>query len=47
MQFTGAKHGLAMNLISTDFIFLAFVIFIFTKIVQQGIELKTENELTI
>ena len=47
MQFTGAKHGLAMNLISTDFIFLAFVIFIFTKIVQQGIDLKTENELTI
>ena len=47
MQFTGAKHGLVMSLISTDFIFLALVIFIFTKIVQRGIEIKTENDLTI
>ena len=36
-----------MELFSSDFVFLAAVIFIFTKIVQRGIELQTENDLTI
>ncbi len=47
IQFIGKKQGFEMELFSSDFVFLAAVIFIFTKIVQRGIELQTENDLTI
>lgn len=39
--------GLEQNLISTEFLFLAGVIFVFAKIFKKGVELQTENELTV
>ena len=47
VQFIGKKFGYTMNLFSSDFIFLAGVIFIFAQIVKRGIEIQNENELTI
>ncbi|MFC4268307.1 DUF2975 domain-containing protein [Polaribacter marinivivus] len=47
LQFIGKKQGFEMDLFSSDFVFLAGVIFIFTKIVQRGIQIQTENDLTI
>jgi len=36
-----------MDLFSSDFIFLAGVIFIFAQIIKRGIEIQSENNLTI
>ena len=47
VQFLGKRHDFPMELFSSDFIFLAGVIFIFAQIVKRGIEIQTENELTI
>ncbi len=47
IQFIGKKHGFEMDLFSSDFVFLAAVIFIFAQIVKRGIEIKQENDLTI
>lgn len=47
IQFIGKKYGFEMDLFSSDFVFLAAVIFIFTQIIRKGIEIKTENNLTI
>ena len=41
------KNGLPMDLFSSDFIFLAGVIFIFAQILKRGIEIQSENDLTI
>ncbi|WP_299162544.1 DUF2975 domain-containing protein [uncultured Tenacibaculum sp.] len=47
MQLIGKKHGFQMDLFSSDFVFLSVVIFIFAQIVKRGIEIQTENDLTI
>lgn len=47
VQFIGAKHNFKMDLFSSDFIFLAGIIFIFAQIMKRGIEIQTENDLTI
>ena len=47
VQFIGKRYYYSMDLFSSDFIFLAGVIFIFAQIVKRGIEIQTENELTI
>ncbi|PHR70726.1 MAG: hypothetical protein COA67_07940 [Lutibacter sp.] len=47
VQFIGMKYDFPMDLFSSDFIFLAGIIFIFAQIVKRGIELQSENELTI
>ncbi|MCT4699352.1 DUF2975 domain-containing protein [Tenacibaculum haliotis] len=47
MQLIGKKHGFQMYLFSSDFVFLSVVIFIFAQIVKRGIEIQTENDLTI
>ena len=39
--------GLQQNLISTEFLFLAGVIFVFAQIFKKGVEIQTENELTV
>lgn len=47
MQVIGKKYDFSMDLFSSDFIFLAAVVFVFTQIVKRGIEIKNENDLTI
>ncbi|MEE9406831.1 MAG: DUF2975 domain-containing protein [Polaribacter sp.] len=47
VQFIGKRHHYAMDLFSSDFIFLAGVIFIFAQIVKRGIQMQSENDLTI
>lgn len=47
IQYTGKKHHFSMDLFSSDFVFLAGVIFIFAQIIKRGIEIQSENELTI
>lgn len=47
VQFIGMKYKFPMELFSSDFIFLAGIIFIFAQIVKRGIELQSENDLTI
>ena len=47
IQFIGLKYHYSMDLFSSDFIFLAGVIFIFAQIVKRGIEIQSENDLTI
>ncbi len=47
VRFLGRRHDFPMDLFSSDFIFLAGIIFIFAQIVKRGIEIQTENELTI
>ncbi len=47
VQFLGKRYEFPMDLFSSDFIFLAGIIFIFAQIVKRGIELQVENELTI
>jgi hypothetical protein len=47
VQYIGKKYEFSMDLFSSDFVFLAAMIFIFAKIMQRGIELQAENELTI
>ena len=47
MQLIGKKHNFEMDLFSSDFVFLSVIIFIFAQIVKRGIEIQSENELTI
>ena len=47
MQLIGKKHGFQMYLFSSDFVFLSVVIFIFAQVVKRGIEIQSENDLTI
>ena len=47
VQFIGQKNNFDLNLFSSDFIFLAGIIFIFAQIIKRGIEIQSENELTI
>lgn len=47
MQLIGKKHNFELYLFSSDFVFLSIVIFIFAQIVKRGIDIQTENELTI
>ena len=47
LQIIGTKHNFELSLFSSDFVFLSIVIFIFAQIVKRGIEIQTENELTI
>lgn len=47
IRYVAKKNGLPMDLFSSDFIFLAGVIFIFSQIVKRGIEIQEENNLTI
>ena len=47
VQFLGKRYDFPMDLFSSDFIFLAGIIFIFAQIVKRGIEMQQENELTI
>ena len=47
MQLIGKKHSFEMDLFSSDFVFLSVIIFIFAQIVKRGIEIQSENELTI
>jgi hypothetical protein len=46
-QIIGKKHDFEMDLISSDFVFLSLIIFIFAQIVKRGIEIQSENDLTI
>ena len=47
MQIIGKKYDFKMELFSSDFVFLSVVIFIFAQIVKRGIEIQSENDLTI
>lgn len=47
MQLIGKKYGFQIDLFSSDFVFLSAIIFIFAQIVKRGIEIQTENDLTI
>jgi len=47
VQFIGMRYNFPIELFSSDFIFLAGIIFIFAQIVKRGIELQSESELTI
>ncbi len=47
MQVIGKKHDFEMDLFSSDFVFLSVIIFIFAQIVKRGIEIQSENDLTI
>jgi hypothetical protein len=39
--------GLEAHYISGEFIFLAGVVFVFSQIFKKGVEIQTENELTV
>jgi Protein of unknown function (DUF2975) len=39
--------GLSENKVSTEFIFLAGVVFVFAQIFKKGVEIQSENELTV
>ena len=47
VQFLAKRYDFQMNLFSSDFVFLSVIIFIFAQIVKRGIEIQSENELTI
>jgi hypothetical protein len=47
VRYIAKRYDFSMNLFSSDFIFLAGIIFIFAQIVKRGIELQSENDLTI
>ena len=47
VQIIGKKHNFKIDLFSSDFVFLSVIIFIFAQIVKRGIEIQSENELTI
>lgn len=47
IKFIAKRHYFSMDLFSSDFIFLAGVIFIFAQIIKKGVEIQTENDLTI
>ena len=47
VRYIAKRHDFNMDLFSSDFIFLAGVIFIFAQIVKRGIDIQSENELTI
>ena len=47
VQYIGISNNFKMDLFSSDFIFLSAVIFIFAQIVKRGIEIQSENDLTI
>ncbi|MFT5761440.1 MAG: hypothetical protein ACI8WA_000555, partial [Polaribacter sp.] len=47
MQLIAGKHDFKMDLFSSDFVFLSVIIFIFAQIVKRGIEIQSENDLTI
>ena len=47
VQFLAKRYDFTMDLFSSDFIFLAGIIFIFAQIVKRGIEIQSENDLTI
>ena len=47
IQIIGKKHNFELSLFSSDFVFLSLVIFIFAQIVKRGIEIQSENDLTI
>jgi hypothetical protein len=47
MQLIAGKHDFKMDLFSSDFVFLSLIIFIFAQIVKRGIEIQSENDLTI
>ena len=47
VQFLATRYHFEMKLFSSDFIFLSGIIFIFAQIVKSGIEIQSENELTI
>ena len=47
MQLIGKKNNFEMDLFSSDFVFLSVIIFIFAQIVKRGIEIQSENDLTI
>ena len=44
MKKTGGLQG---NLLATEFIFMVGLVFIISKIFRRGVEIQTENELTI
>ena len=46
-QLIGKKHNFEMDLITSDFVFLSVIIFIFAQIIKRGIEIQSENDLTI
>ena len=39
--------GLALSKVSGDFIFIAGVVFVFAQIFKKGVEIQTENDLTV
>jgi hypothetical protein len=39
--------GLPENLVSGEFIFLAGIVFVFSQIFKRGVEIQSENELTV
>ena len=47
IQIIGKKYNFEMSLFSSDFVFLSLIIFIFAQIVKRGIEIQSENDLTI
>lgn len=47
IKYLGKKYRFTIDLFSSDFIFLAGIIFIFAQIIKRGIQMQSENELTI
>jgi len=47
VQFLAKRYNFEMVLFSSDFVFLSVIIFIFAQIVKRGIDIQSENELTI
>ena len=47
MTYIAKANDFIIDTFSTDFIFLAGIIFIFAQIINKGIELQQENDLTI
>ncbi|NVK51822.1 MAG: DUF2975 domain-containing protein [Flavobacteriaceae bacterium] len=47
IQIIGKAHNFQIDLFTSDFVFLSVVIFIFAQIVKRGIDIQSENELTI
>ena len=47
VQIIGKKYSFEIDLFSSDFVFLSVIIFIFAQIMKRGIEIQSENDLTI
>lgn len=47
VQFLAKRHDFSIDLFSSDFIFLAGILFVFAQIMKRGIEIQSDNELTI